>query len=175
MRASIVELLCILVKIVLKPVAIVSALSRVVALTLVNTAINSLRASLPSLTPLLAAAKTPPVLEIAAIISPASTAKAAATAFILPRASSSSLADIPNCLIKAILPSTVLFKLSKDGARLVRANARTACSASLAANPAWARVTLREAKSLALTPKLVDKLVIVLDMPSSCALVLPVT
>ena len=38
---------CIRVKIVLKPVAMVSALSRVVALTLVNTAINSFNASVP--------------------------------------------------------------------------------------------------------------------------------
>ena len=60
-KASIVSPLCIRVKIVLKPVAIVSALSRVVARMLVNTAINSFNACVPSLTPLLAEANTPPV------------------------------------------------------------------------------------------------------------------
>ena len=136
LRASIVDPLWILVKIVRKPVAIVSALSRVVDLTLVNTAINSFNASVPSLTPLLAFAKTPPVLEIALIISPASTAKPAATALILPRAEPSSVELIPNCRIRAILPSTVLFRLSKEGANALRASASNAFSVSLAFKPA---------------------------------------
>ena len=57
---------------------------------------NSLRASVPSLTPLLALANTPPVLLIALIMSPASTAKLAATALILPKALPNSLELIPN-------------------------------------------------------------------------------
>ena len=60
-KASIVSPLCTRVKIVLRPVAIVSALSRVVARILVNTAINSFNACVPSLTPLLAEENTPPV------------------------------------------------------------------------------------------------------------------
>ena len=136
LSASTVPPLCILVKIVRKPVAIVSALSRVVARTLVNTAINSLRASFPSLTPLLAAANTPPVLCMAAIISLDSTANFAATALTDPRALSRSSALILNCLINAILPSTVLFMSSKDGAKLLRAKALRAFSVSLALRPA---------------------------------------
>ena len=62
---------------------------------------------MPSLTPLPAAANTPPVRWIAIIISLASTANFAATALIDPRDPSSSLLEILNCLIKAIEPSTV--------------------------------------------------------------------
>ena len=61
-----------------------------VARILVNTAINSFRASVPSETPLLDEANTPPVLCIAVIISADSTANAAATLLIEPKALSNS-------------------------------------------------------------------------------------
>ena len=172
---STVSCLWIRLKIVLNPVAIVSALSRVVARTLVNTAINSLRASVPWLTPLLAAANTPPVLWIAAIISLASTANPAATALILPRAFSKSTVLIENCFISAILPSTVWLISLNVGASVVNANDFRACSVCLADNPAWLNVTATSAKDELLAPKLVDKLVIVFDSPSKPALVVPVT
>jgi hypothetical protein len=69
--------LCNLVKIVLKPVAIVSAVSRVVARTEVNSEINS-STSPP------AALNAPPARLMATPISDASTAKFAATVLILP-------------------------------------------------------------------------------------------
>ena len=106
------------------------------ARTLVNTAINSFNASVPSLTPLLAVANTPPVLWIAEIMSDDSTANFAATAFIEPKADSSSVALIPNCLIRAMLPSTVLFMSSNEGAKALNAKAFNALSVSLALNPA---------------------------------------
>ena len=67
--------LCIRVKIVLKPVPILSALSRVVALTLVNKEISSFKSPPDDL-------NTPPALLITSIKSPASTANAPATASI---------------------------------------------------------------------------------------------
>ena len=67
LKNSIVLGLCILVKIVRKPVAILSADSRVVALTLVNSAISSFKSPPADL-------NTPPVRRITAIKSPASTA-----------------------------------------------------------------------------------------------------
>ena len=73
---------------------------------------------------------------MAAIMSPDSTANWAATAFTEPRAFSKSPALIPNCLIRAILPSTVLFRLSKEGAKELKANALRAFSVSLAFRPA---------------------------------------
>ena len=75
LRLSIVSDLWIRVKIVLKPVAIVSAVSRVVARTDVNKAINSF--SLPP-----AASNTPPVLLTTEIRSADSTAKLLETALI---------------------------------------------------------------------------------------------
>ena len=77
LKNSIVLGLWIRVKIVRKPVAILSALSRVVALTLVNKPISSSR-SPPAST------KTPPTLLMAAIKSPDSTANLPATALIAP-------------------------------------------------------------------------------------------
>ena len=68
-----------------------------------------------------------------------------------------------NCLINAILPSTVSFILSKDGARLLRAKALSAFSVSLALNPACASVLETSTNSDELTPKEVDKLVISSD------------
>ena len=84
-----VEGLCILVKIVRRPVAILSAASRVVALTDVNRAISSLR--LPP-----AALKTPPVRLMVDIKSPASTANLPATALIAPSCFSKASAPCPN-------------------------------------------------------------------------------
>ena len=115
--------LCTLVKIVRRPVAIVSALSRVVDLTLVKTAKNSFKASVPSLTPLLAVENTPPALCIAVIRSVDSTANLAATELIEDSAFSRSLVLTLNCLIKAILPSTVSLRLLNEGANSVNANA----------------------------------------------------
>ena len=170
-----VSSLCILVNIVLKPVAIVSALSRVVCLTLVNTAKNSFNAFVPSLTPLLALANTPPVRCIAEIKSLDSTAKAAATALTEPNACSSCPAPILNCLIKAILPSTVSFKLSKDGAKSVNARACKAFCVSLALKPACANVDDTLINSSDETPSPTDNLEISLSRPESCAAVLSVT
>ena len=123
-----------------------------------KTAINSFKASLPSETPLLAEANTPPALETAVIMSPASTANLPATALILPRLLSKSLAEIPNCLINAILPSTVLLKLSNVGAKALLAKASNAMDVSLALNPAWVKILETPTKSLDATPKPVDKL-----------------
>ena len=73
-KASIVPLLCILVKIVLRPVAIVSADSRVVDLTAVNMAENCCRASIGSVICPADTAKTPPARRMAATRSEDSTA-----------------------------------------------------------------------------------------------------
>ena len=69
-------------------------------------------------------------------MSPASTANLAATALIEPRAPSNSAVEIENCLIRAILPSTVLFRSSNDGASVLFAKAFNACSVSWADKPA---------------------------------------
>ena len=73
---------------------------------------------------------------MAVIKSAASTANLAATELTEPNAFSKSPASIPNCLIRAIEPSTVSFILSNDGASELRANALRALSVSLADRPA---------------------------------------
>ena len=94
---------------------------------------------------------------------------------MLPRAPSSSPELIPNCLIKAILPSTVLFKSSKDGAKADLANASSAIVVSCADRPACARVTETCNRSADVTPRVVDSLVISLVMPDKAAMLDPVT
>ena len=89
-----------------------------------------------------------------------STANLAATVFTAPNAPSKSSALIPNCRINAILPSTVSFMSSKDGAKLLNAKALNAFSVSLALKPACANVEATEVKSLELTPNVVDRFVI---------------
>ena len=81
--------LWILVKIVLKPVAIDSADSRVVDLTEVNKAMSSFRSPPAFL-------KTPPVRLITEIKSPASTANLPATALMAPSWPSNASAPLPN-------------------------------------------------------------------------------
>ena len=92
LKNSIVLRRWIRVKIVRKPVAIDSALSRVLARTEVNNAINSCTERLASraLCGLAAAAKTPPVRRIALIISSDSTANLEATELIEPKTDSRS-------------------------------------------------------------------------------------
>ena len=124
---------CIRVKMVRKPVAILSADSRVVARTDVNKAINSFK-SPP------AALNAPPVRRIAAIISEDSTANFPATALIDDNAPSSSSDWILNCLNIATAPSVVLVILSNVGARSVLAKACKDFLVSSALKPAWAKV-----------------------------------
>ena len=116
-------------KIVLRPVAMDSADSRVVALTDVNRAISSFK-SPP------AALKTPPVRRITEIRSPASTANCPATALIAPSWPSRADAPWPNWLNIAIAPSAVFAISSKVGARLDLANASNATFVSYAVRPA---------------------------------------
>jgi len=84
------------VKIVLRPVAILSALSRVVDLTEVNTAISSLSCFIGLPMSPEAALNTPPVRRITDIKSSDSTANLPATALREPRTFPTSLALIPN-------------------------------------------------------------------------------
>ena len=89
-------LLCIRENIVRRPVATVSAVSRVVDLTAVNMALNSFNASIGSLNCPADMAKTPPARRIAAMRSSDSTANFLETLFNEPRTLSESLAEIPN-------------------------------------------------------------------------------
>ena len=121
---------------VLKPVAIVSADSRVVARTEVNRAINSL--TLPP-----AASKTPPTRRIAVIRSPDSTAKLLDTELMASIVCSrnltsppAALASVLNCLKTAIAPSVVSFRFSKVAPRLVLARISRAPLVFLASKPA---------------------------------------
>ena len=112
------------VKIVLNPVAIVSALSRVVDLTAVNIPISSLRASCgPFIWPA-AVEKTPPARRITEIRSSASTANFLETAFKAPRTASDLLAAMLNCAMAAISPSAVCFISPNEGASEDLATAR---------------------------------------------------
>ena len=95
----------------------------------------------------------------------ASTANLAATAFTEPRALSNSPAPIPNCLINAILPSTVSFILSNDGANELKAKALRAFSVSEALRPACANVDATLINSDDETPRPVDKPVMVFSNP----------
>ena len=117
------------VKIVRKPVPILSALSRVVALTLVNKANNSLRLPPDDL-------NTPPVLRTTSIKSPASTANAPATALIEPSCFSNAPTPSWNWAKIAIAPSVVSVILSKLGARADFANTLKALDVSSAVKPA---------------------------------------
>ena len=92
-----------------------------------------------------------------------------------PRADSSSEVSNPNCLIAAIAPSVVSFKLSKDGASSVFAKASRAILVSLALIPAWASVEATSIKLLLLTPKFVASLVISSEILDNSDLLFPVT
>ena len=140
--------LCNLVKIVLKPVAIVSAVSRVVARTDVNKAMSS-STSPP------AALNAPPARLIATPISEDSTAKFAATTLIFPNRPSSCLASMPNCLIAATAISAVSAMLSNVGANSVLAKACIAILVSFIERPVCLRIRDVLAKADELTPKLV--------------------
>ena len=114
-KNSTVERRCNLLINVLKPTAIDSELSRVVARIDVNNAMNSRRDCLASLSSPAAAANTPPVLRIALMMSPDSTENLADTALIEPRTLSKSVNSSLNWLIAAIAPSVVCFILSNVG------------------------------------------------------------
>ena len=104
-----------------------------------------------------------------------STAKAAATALIEPKAPSRSFAEIPNCLIAAIAPSVVWVRFSKDGASSVLASADNATLVSSAVKPACAKVDATLAKLSLLTPKVVANLVISFSNDLNPIAPLPVT
>lgn len=123
-RNSIVPLRCILVKIVLRPVAIVSALSLVVDRTAVKMPISSLSDCCGSLNWPADAEKTPPARRMTEIRSWDYTANFLDTAFKAPRTFSDSEALILNCAIAAIRPSAVFSISPKEGAREDRAIVR---------------------------------------------------
>ena len=104
-------------KIVRRPVAIVSALSRVVDLTAVKRPISSLRESWGSLICPAAVEKTPPARLITEMRSSASTANLLETAFKAPNTCSDFEAEILNWAIAAISPSAVDFIVPKEGAK----------------------------------------------------------
>ena len=101
-----------------------------------NSATNSFRASVPSLTPLLAEENTPPTRWIAVIISLDSTANCPATALIDPRAPSNSDVCNLNCLKAAIAPYVVFLRLSNVGAKSALARASNAILVTVADKPA---------------------------------------
>ena len=149
-KKSIVLGRCNLAKMVLKPVAIVSALSRVVLRTAVNNDINSVR--LPP-----AALKAPPARLTASMISPDSTANFLDTALIEPSWVSSLLASVPNCAIIATAPSVLDAILSNVAANVVLASVLIACSVCFAVKPDCARTTLVLAITVAERPNSLDK------------------
>ena len=73
-----------------------------------------------------------------------------------------------------MLPSTVSFKLSKLGAKSVKANAFNARSVSLALRPAWAKVEAIPTNSPDDTPKFFDNLVTSADNEDNSLADLPV-
>ena len=166
---------CILVMIVRKPVAILSALSLVVALIEVKVAMNSLRACLPVLTSFEALANTPPVRLTAAIMSSDSTANFPATALMEPNIPSKSLASNPNCLKIAMEPSTVLFILVKVGDKSDLAKACRATLVSLADKPACDKVLDTSTNTREDVPNSLDRRVISSVSRESVAVLLPVT
>ena len=117
------------VKIVRKPVAIVSADSRVVCLTAVNSAISSSK-SPP------AALNAPPARLITTLRSEASTANEPATLLIEPSCASSFPTPIPNWFKTAMAVSAVSAIFSNVGASSVLARAASAILVSLADKPA---------------------------------------
>ena len=116
-------------KIVLNPVAMVSAVSLVVALTLVKRAMNSFK-SPP------AAWNTPPVRLTALMISSDSTAKDLDTALIAESWPSSASTPLPNCLKIAMAPSAVVAILPNVEASSVLVSALIAVVTSPADKPA---------------------------------------
>ena len=106
-----------------------SALSRVVALTLVNNASNSFKFPPEDL-------NTPPALLITSIKSAASTANAPATAFTELNCPSSAPTPCLNCARMATAPSVVSARLSKFGANADLAKASKAILASSKLTPA---------------------------------------
>ena len=158
----------ILVKIVLRPVAIVSEDSRVVALTEVKRPISS--SMLPP-----AALNAAPVLRNAKIMSSDSTANLPATALIEPSFCSSLSTLTPKTAIAAIAPSAVFSISLKVGASEDLANASKAVLVSLALMPVCAKIRDIFTSSEAATPNVVDSRVISELRPLSCCILLPVT
>ena len=138
---------------VLRPVAMLAADSRVVAL------IEVPRPNSSSIVPP-AASKVPPAPLINCIRSADSTANLPATAFIEPKTPSTSLASFLNCLIRAITPSVVCSTLSKVGARSDLAIAAKLVLTSSAAKPACAKTRETDKSFVELTPNPVDRDVI---------------